>query len=140
MTTARYSILAYECYDDCQKAMDKALAETARVMYINNPKSYKQEIRKNHYDVIVLSIAPDDQSGLSLLKHTREQLPFTPVIITSKSDQAELIVQSIKLGAYDFISQPFSPAKIQLVVQKALKQRELENEIDYLRGKQDIIY
>lgn len=140
MLTAKYSILAYECLDECQKSMDKALAETATVVYLNNPKSFKQEISKNHYDVIILNVSPDDQAGLSLLKHTRDQLPFTPIIITSKSDQAELIVQAIKQGAYDFVSQPFSPARIQLVVQRAIKQRELENEIDYLRGKQDIIY
>jgi DNA-binding NtrC family response regulator len=140
MANIKYSILVYECHDDCQKSMDKALDEIARMLFLNNSKSYKQEIGKNHYDVIILNVEPDDPSGLSLLKHTHEQLPFTPVVITSKSDQAELIVQSIKLGAYDFVSQPFSPAKMQLVVQKAIKQRELENEIDYLRGKQDIIY
>ena len=140
MTNAKYSILVFECHDDCQKCMDKALDDLARITFLANPKAYKQEIGKNHYDVIIINIAPDDQSGFTLLKHTREHLPFTPVIITSKSEQAELIVQAIKLGAYDFITQPLSAPRMQLAVQKAIKQRELEHEIDYLRGKQDIIY
>ncbi|MFZ5798512.1 MAG: sigma-54-dependent transcriptional regulator, partial [Thermodesulfobacteriota bacterium] len=140
MTTAKFSILVFDCQDSCHQNMIQALDETSRLTFIKNAKSYKQEISRNHYDVIILNIIPDDASGLTLLKHTRDQLPFTPIIITSPSDQAELIVQSIKLGAYDFVSQPFTPVKMQLVVQRAIKQRELENEIDYLRGKQDIIY
>ncbi|HBI14189.1 MAG TPA: sigma-54-dependent Fis family transcriptional regulator [Desulfobulbaceae bacterium] len=139
-TLKKYSILVYECHDDCQNSLDNALGDMARLIFLNNQKLYMQEIDRNHFDVIILNITPNKPNRFFLLKHTRDQLPFTPIVVTSKFELTELIVQSIKLGAYDFVSQPFSPAKMRLVVQKAIKQRELENEIDYLRGRQDIIY
>lgn len=140
MTNAKYAILVYECLDTCKKCIIDALDETANVLFINNPKSFKQAIKKQHFDVIIMNVSGNDAAGFSLLKYTRKQLPFVPIIITSKSEKAEFIVEAIKLGAYDFVTQPFTPARIQLVLQRAIKQRELENEIDYLRGKQDIIY
>ena len=87
-----------------------------------------------------MNVKPSNSSTFNLLEKTRNQSPYTPIIITSKSEQTELVVQAIKLGAYDFISTPFSQARIQMVVQKAILQRKLCNEIDYLRRSQDIIY
>lgn len=140
MPPSKHSILAYKCLDDCSSNLNDALDKTAKLFYLNDPKSFKQEIKKNHYDVILLNVSQKDKEAYTLLKHSTKHLPFTPVIVTSKSDHAEFIVDAIKQGAYDFISQPFSIARLQLVVQRAIKQRELQNEIDYLRGKQDIIY
>ncbi len=140
MASKKYSILVYKCLDECSTDLKKALDEMANLVFINDPKTFKVEIKKNHYDVIMLNVSPNEQSPYSLLKHSIKQLPFTPVILTSKSDQAEFIVEAIKQGAHDFIAQPFSTVKVQLAVQKAIKQRELQNEIDYLRGKQDVIY
>lgn len=140
MATNKYSILVYKCLDECSSNLKEALEEMAQLIFINDPKSFKLELKKSHYDVIILSVPPNDKSPFSLLKHSIKQLPFTPVIFTSKSDKPEFIVEAVKNGAYDFIIQPFSTAKLQLAVKRAIQQRELRNEIDYLRGKQDIIY
>lgn len=140
MSSSKYSILVYKCLDACSNNLTEALEEAAKLVFLNDPKSFKQEIKKNHFDVIILNVSPNDNEAFNLLKYTTKQLPFTPVIITSKSDKAEFIVEAIKEGAFDFVTQPFSAARLQLVVQRAIKQRELQNEIDYLRGKQDIIY
>lgn len=140
MAAARYSILVYECLDDCKKCITDALDKECRVTFINDPKSFKHETKKNHFDVIIMNVSANDSSGFSLLKHSHKHLPFTPVIVTSRSEKTEFVVEAIKMGAYDFVTQPFTPARMQLVLQRAIKQRELQNEIDYLRGKQDIIY
>jgi len=130
----------YRCLDACSNNLTEALEEAAKLVFLNDPKAFKQEIKKNHFDVIILNVSSNDHEAFNLLKYTTKQLPFTPVIITSRSDKAEFIVDAVKQGAFDFVTQPFSTARLQLVVQRAIKQRELQNEIDYLRGKQDIIY
>lgn len=140
MSASKYSTLVYKCLDSCSTNLSEALDEMSRLVFLNDPKSYKQEIKKNHYDVVMLNVTPNDKTGFDLLEYTNKMLPFTPVILTSKSDKAEFIVEAIKKGAFDFVTQPFSSARLQLVVNRAIKQRELQNEIDYLRGKQDIIY
>ena len=140
MKDTKLSVLAYEWLPDSKHNINEALAESSDIIFHNDPKSFQREMNKRQYDVIFMNVKPNNSSTFNLLEQTHSQTPYTPIIITSKSEKAELIVQAIKLGAYDFIVQPFSPTRIQLVVQKALKQRELLNEIDYLRRKQDIIY
>lgn len=140
MSSTKYSVLVYKCLDACSNTLPEALEEIAKLVFLNDPKSFKQEIKKNHYDVIIMNVTPNDKTAFNLLKQSIKLLPFTPVILTSKSDKTEFIVEAIKLGAYDYVTQPFSSARLQLAVQRAIKHRELQNEIDYLRGKQDIIY
>ena len=140
MDTNKLAVLAYEWLPDSKKNIHKALADSSEIIFRNDPKSFKREMSKRQYDVIFMNVKEDHGNAFSLLDQTRTQTPHTPIIITSKSEKAELIVQAIKRGAFDFIAEPFSPTRIQLVVQKAIKQRELQNEIDYLRRKQDIVY
>ncbi len=140
METSKLAVLAYEWLPDSKKNIHKALADSSNIIFHNDPKSFKREMSKRQYDVIFINVKEDHGSAFSLLDQTRILTPHTPIIITSKSEKAELIVQAIKKGAFDFIAEPFSPTRIQLVVQKAIKQRELQNEIDYLRRKQDIVY
>ena len=140
METNKLAVLAYEWLPDSKKNIHKALADSSEIIFRNDPKSFKREMNKRQYDVIFMNVKGDNGGAFALLDQTRTQTPHTPIIITSQSEKAELIVQAIKRGAFDFIAEPFSPTRIQLVVQKALKQRELQNEIDYLRRKQDIVY
>lgn len=140
MGLPKFSILAYELIDDHRNSIRMALQDTSKVTFKNDPKSFKRALEQKEYDVIFISINPDTPQAFGLLTTTQTQSPYTPIIITSKTERTDLIVQAIKLGAYDFISSPVSHTRIQLVVQKAIKQRKLRNEIDYLRREQDIIY
>ena len=140
MDKTKLSVLAYEWLPDSMKNIHTALAGQSEIVFRNDPKSFQREMNKRQYDVIFMNVKEDTPSSFALLEKTRSQTPHTPIIITSRSEKAELIVQAIKRGAFDFIAEPFSPARIQLVVQNALKQKELKNEIDYLRRKQDIVY
>ncbi len=140
MKNQRYSVLAYEWLPDSRQSITEALSEFSDITFHNDPKSFQREINKKQYDIIFLNVRQDTPSSFRLLEQTREKTPHTPVIVTSATEKAELIVKAIKLGAYDFIAKPFSAPRIQLVVQKAIKYRTLQNEIDYLRRKQDIVY
>lgn len=140
MAPSKFTVLAYESLDDHIKSLSQALADTSEISFQTDPKSFERELGKKEYDVIFMNVKPNNSSTFNLLKKTRSRLPYTPIIMTSKSEQTELVVEAIKLGAYDFISTPFSQARVQLTVQRAMQQRELSNEIDYLRRSQDIVY
>jgi len=140
MAPSKLTVLAYESIDDHIKSLSQALSDTSEICFQTDPKSFELELAKKEYDVIFMNVKPNNASTFKLLKKTRSQLPYTPIIMTSKSEQTELVVEAIKLGAYDFISTPFSKTRVQLTVQRAMQQRELSNEIDYLRRSQDIVY
>ncbi len=140
MLSSIFSILAYETLTDHRKSLREALADISDISFQNDPKSFERELGKKEYDIIFMNVKPSNSSTFNLLKKTHNQSPYTPIIITSKSEQTDLVVQAIKLGAYDFIASPLCQARIQMIVQKAIQQRKLSNEIDYLRRSQDIIY
>ncbi len=140
MESSKYSVLAYEALADHQKSIEAALSSSSEISFQTDPKSFERELGKKEYDVIFLNVKPNNRSSFKLLEKVHSQTPYTPIIITSKSERPDVIVEAIKLGAYDYITSPFSQARIQLVVKKALGQRKMRYEIDYLRRKQDIVY
>jgi DNA-binding NtrC family response regulator len=140
MVSSKFSILAYEDLTDHRNSLRQALANTSEICFQVDPQSFERELSKKEYDIIFMNVKPTNASTFKLLQKTHSQSPYTPIIITSKSEHPELVIEAIKLGAYDFISTPFSQTRVQMVVQKAINQRKLRNEIDYLRRSQDIIY
>ncbi len=140
MSSNKVSILAYEDHPQSRDNIINALASTSNITFQQNVKSFHRAILKKQYDVIFINVVPGNGKSFDLVKETQTQTPYTPIIITSETETAEFVVEALRNGAYDFIAPPFSPARIQTVVKKAIKQRQLENEIAYLRRKQDIIY
>jgi DNA-binding NtrC family response regulator len=101
-----------------------------------------RRLQKEAYDVIVLDMSsrPDPSEEIDFVRKFCLAAPHTPIIVTSRSEKAELIVKAIKAGAADFIAKPYSGETIKLAIIHALENRSLKNEIDYLRRQQDVIY
>ena len=97
-------------------------------------------LRQNEYEIILLGLQLEKLDSFSLLKRVKLLSPHTPVVAVSEIDEASLVVKAVKGGCFDFITKPFSQEKIQLCIQRALENRHLRNEIDYLRHEQDVIY
>ncbi|MEN6440225.1 MAG: sigma-54 dependent transcriptional regulator [Syntrophobacter sp.] len=94
-------------------------------------------LEKEAFDVLIAGLDTNQVENVQIL---RERVPYTPLIITSGEDKTDIVVQVIRAGAFDFISKPFSPNRIQIAVTQALEHRSMKNEIDYLRRTQDITY
>jgi DNA-binding NtrC family response regulator len=140
MTSLNYPILIYGCQDECRIGLDKALTDYSSLFYTNDARDFKVEVKKKNYNLIIIDANGNEATTLKQLSQVHNQVPHTPIIIFSQSEKAEFIVKAVKKGAYDFIAAPYTPQRIQLVVQRAIKQREQLNEIDYLRRNQDVEY
>lgn len=134
------SIFILEPDDNWKKFYFDAFKTYYEIHFWSLEKDVFENLKLNHYDLIIVDLDIKKEDPFNLLGWIRLTLPHTPVIITSNTEKTELIVKSIKQGAFDFIAKPISVAKIQYVVKKALENRSLKNEIDYLRRKQNIIY
>ncbi len=140
MNERKVSVLAYEWHPESQRHIESALGEHSEIVFQSDPKSFQQEISRKQFDLIFLNLRPENGNTFNLLKKTHTSTPFTPIIVTSKSERAELIVEALRHGAYDFLAAPLSPARVQLAVQKAMERRKHENELAYLRRTQDVLY
>lgn len=68
-----------------------------------------EKLRERHFDVIVADVKMPRVDGLELLRYVKqgEQAPATDVIMMTAYGSIQLAVESMKLGAYDFITKPF---------------------------------
>ena len=65
-------------------------------------------------------------------KNSQKHGNDTPVIMITAYGSVDRAVEAMKAGAYDFITRPFDPDHIDLVVRKALEHRTLKRELQVL--------
>lgn len=83
-------------------------------------------------DLLILDYMMPDLSGLEVLKELRNKGNDTPVIMITAYGSVDRAVEAMKAGAYDFITRPFDPEHIDLVVRKALERQTLKHEVEVL--------
>jgi DNA-binding NtrC family response regulator len=83
-------------------------------------------------DLLILDYMMPDLSGLEVLKELRNKGNDTPVIMITAYGSVDRAVKAMKAGAYDFITRPFDPEHIDLVVRKALERQTLKREVEVL--------
>jgi len=98
----------------------------------NDGREALQKIESARPDLLVLDYMMPDLSGLEVLKQLRKKEDDTPVIMVTAYGTLERAVEAMKEGAYDFITRPFEPDHIVLVVQKALERQRLKRGIEVL--------
>jgi len=85
------------------------------------------------FDTILLDLVMPDMDGLEALKKIRALDPDVEVIIITGYGTIQSAVQSIKAGAFHFLSKPFVPDDLRNLVNRALGKRRLDLENLYLR-------
>ena len=66
-----------------------------------------QIFRRWHPDLVLLDLGLPDADGLQVLGEMRAELPGVQVLILTANDSLSNAIQSIKLGAFHFVSKPF---------------------------------
>ncbi|CAG1018949.1 Regulatory protein AtoC [Burkholderiaceae bacterium] len=87
-----------------------------------------RRIDENGVDVLVLDIMMPKIDGLQVLQHVKERHPDIDVIMMTGLSQIQTAVRAMKLGAFDYLSKPFDPDELKLVVERALERRRLLQE------------
>jgi DNA-binding NtrC family response regulator len=91
-----------------------------------------KKLESSRPDLIILDYMMPGLSGLDVLKELRKREDDTPVVMITAYGTVERAVEAMKGGAYDFITRPFEPDHIALVVQKALERQRLRREVQVL--------
>ena len=71
--------------------------------------------------------------GLGILENLKKNHPDLPVIMISGHGNIETAINSIKLGAYDYIEKPFKEDRLLRLVKRAIETASLKNENEQLK-------
>lgn len=92
-----------------------------------------QKVESDLPDIVLLDIFLGDSNGLEILKKIQLIIPDLPVIMITGFADVQTAVSAIKMGAVDFILKPINLDQLELIINKTLKQVELQKEIQRLR-------
>lgn len=105
-----------------------------------------QLLVRDDFDVVLTDHKMPDGSGLDVLRAAREDDPTTSVIFLTAVGTLELAVQSMREGAFDFLTKPFVPDVVRAAVRRAGERTSLlrenavlKNELRKLEGADEIL-
>lgn len=110
-----------------RKVLEKAGYETVAE---NNSQKALELIKNDYFDIIVSDLQMPEISGLELLKIKPEHSLFIMITGFGSVDTA---VESMKLGAFDYINKPFNLEEFILKVDKAAENIKLNSQLKLLR-------
>jgi two-component system response regulator AtoC len=85
-------------------------------------------LTKETYDVVITDLRLPGADGLSLLQACKQRSPRTEVIVITAHGSVDSAVEAMKLGAYDYITKPFSMDELLLIVERLSKVLALRQE------------
>jgi DNA-binding NtrC family response regulator len=87
------------------------------------------------YDVVLLDVRMPRVGGMEVLKFLQEHCPSTQVIMLTNYADIKTAIQSIKLGAYDFIGKPYDYDELLATIERALERRKLFIDNELMRNE-----
>jgi DNA-binding response OmpR family regulator len=78
-------------------------------------------LQKKSYDIVLLDIRMPKKTGLDVLEFMRDKKIRTRAIMATGVDDMAVAIQSLKLGASDFVTKPYSIAAIVDSITKVLE-------------------
>jgi DNA-binding NtrC family response regulator len=90
-------------------------------------------LSSNQFDAVITDQKMPDGEGLDVLAFVREVDPTLSVVFLTAFATVELAVESMRQGAFDFITKPFQPEVVRATVHRACEHTELLRENDILK-------
>ena len=131
-------ILIIEDEEPIRRVLVRILTEEDSTFEIHEASDGKKGldlIKKESFDLILCDIKMPKVDGIELLQRTRKTNLTLPFIMLTGHGNIETAVESMKLGAYDFISKPPDLNRLINSVRNALEKKELVVENKILRQK-----
>jgi DNA-binding NtrC family response regulator len=91
-------------------------------------------LREDAPTITLLDLMMPKKSGLDVLKAVRDEGIETTAIVMTAYGTIDKAVEAMRAGAYDFLTKPFSPGHLEVVIGKALEREALKRENLLLSG------
>ncbi len=92
-------------------------------------------VEDRFYDLVIMDIRMPKISGIEALKKIKAISPGIPIIIMTAYASVGTAVEALKAGAYDYLIKPLDIEELKILVAKALRFRQLEQENVYLKER-----
>lgn len=88
----------------------------------------KEHLALHQYDICLTDMRLPDGSGLQLVEHIQQKYPRLPVAVITAHGSIDIAIESMKAGAFDFISKPVDLATLRKLVNTAIEFSQLPSQ------------
>jgi len=128
--------------DDTSSRNSTALFLEAEGFSVIKAKNGDQALRylTEGMSVIVTDLVMPEVDGMELLRATREEAPYTPVIMMTGHGSEAIAVEALKAGAFYYLTKPLNPHALLSLIRQAVVKYQMASEIDALHKNLDERY
>lgn len=131
------SVLIVDDEKHTREGLQQALAENYDVSVAANADEAFNLIDAQPFDVIVTDLRMPGKSGLKVIDKALA-LPHRPaVLMMTAYGNIDTAVEAMKRGAVDFLTKPVNIERLEVLIQRALKTKTLEVEVQQLHERLD---
>lgn len=131
-------ILVIEDEAAIRRVLKKILTEESKDYLVEEAEdglAGMEKIKEEDYDLVLCDIKMPKMDGIEVLEATKKIKPETPFVMISGHGDLETAVDTMKLGAFDYISKPPDLNRLLNTVRIALDRKELVTENKRLKKK-----
>ena len=96
-----------------------------------------EKIKQGKYSAILLDLRMPEVNGIEVIEKLKEQDIDTPIVMMSAYGTVPEAVEAMKLGALDYLVKPFDLDELKLILERIIRQNEIQKENIYFREEED---
>jgi DNA-binding NtrC family response regulator len=94
-----------------------------------------KEVEERDFELLITDLKMPNLDGLDLLQRVKQLKKDMEVIIITAFGSAEVAVEAMKQGAYDYITKPFRKEQILITIDRAMRWRRLKSSVAELERR-----
>lgn len=131
----RPKLLVVDDEKNTRDALRRALQDNFEVFVAANVESSKNLMKSESMDVVLTDLRLGNESGLDVLKLCQSQNLPPPCVVMTAYGSVESAVEAMRQGAYDYVTKPLDLEHAQLLLQRAVRTVQLEQENVHLKAQ-----
>jgi PAS domain S-box-containing protein len=126
MTSNSARTLAIADDPEVKGALEQTLCKRFECACVEDVSAAREKLTEGDFDLVFCDIQAPDDSGFALVEDLIAEMPELAVVITTSSDDPELVDRALELGVHGYLVKPFPSGQLLITTQTALRRRELE--------------
>jgi DNA-binding NtrC family response regulator len=107
--------------------------EGYQITAVDSGEEALQRLEETFFAIVITDLLLPGISGLDILRHIKERMPQTHVILMTGHASTETAVEAMKEGAFDYLTKPINVKELKILLDNALEKSRLVAENLYLR-------
>lgn len=131
----RYCIAIVDDEETIRDSLQMILCQDFDISCFGDAESFLLSLETSSPDLVLMDIGLPIMSGIEALEIAKKKIPDLPIIMITAFEDIQMVIRSMKKGAFDFILKPMNPDLLELTIKKAVSSIALRKEVKLLQEK-----